>query len=179
MTRQEFLDDVTTFDELNSFCIDIGYDLQEDGAYSEEEYDDYIDEEVYETARENDWRYLREWLSNLPDGYDFYFRDDWGEWEGRSCREIDDLKENVLEYADENDLFDVEDEEVEEYIEEYIEADVEEEPEDDDFGEVEDCDMSDFIWAGNAALRELQEQSEKEEAYANQTLMGVLSQLVS
>ena len=38
MTRQEFLDDVTTFDELHSFCIDIGYDLQEDGAYSEEEY---------------------------------------------------------------------------------------------------------------------------------------------
>ena len=45
--------------------------------------------------------------------------------------------------------------------------------------DIDDCDMSDFIWAGNAALRKLQEQSEEEEAYANQTLMGVLSQLVS
>lgn len=180
MTRQKFLDDVTSFDELHSFCIDIGYDLQEDGAYSEDEYDEYINEEAYEIARENDWRDLRGWLSELPDGYDFYVKDAWGDWGGRSSRNIDDLKENVLEYADENDLFDVDDEEVEEeYAEEYIEADVEEEPEEDDFEDVEDCDMSDFIWAGNAALRELQEQSEKEEAYANQTLMGVLSQLVS
>lgn len=174
MTRQEFIDDVTTFDELHSFCIDIEYDLQEDGAYSEDEYDEYINEEAYEIARENDWRDLRGWLSELPDGYDFYVKDAWEDWGGRSCREIDDLKESVLEYADQNDLFDVEEEEPEEYIEEGAE-----EPEEDDFEDVEDCDMSDFIWAGNAALRELQEQSEKEEAYANQTLMGVLSQLVS
>lgn len=174
MTRQEFIDDVTTFDELHSFCIDIEYDLQEDGAYSEDEYDEYINEEAYEIARENDWRDLRGWLSELPDGYDFYVKDAWEDWGGRSYREIDDLKESVLEYADQNDLFDVEEEEPEEYIEEGAE-----EPEEDDFEDVEDCDMSDFIWAGNAALRELQEQSEKEEAYANQTLMGVLSQLVS
>ena len=179
MTRQEFLDDVTTFDELHSFCIDIGYDLQEHGAYSEEEYNDYIEEDIYDAVRDNSWREMRNWLSSLPDGYDFYFRDDWGEWEGRSYEDIDDLKESVLEYADENDFFDIEDEDVEEeYVEETAEEEVEEEPED-DLEDIDACDMSDFIWAGNAALRELQEQSEKEEAYANQTLMGVLSQLVS
>lgn len=176
MTRQEFLDDVTTFDDLQSFCIDIEYDLQEDGAYSEEEYNDYIEEDVYDVVRNNSWRGTRDWLSSLPDGYDFYFRDEWGEWTGRSYREIDDLKESVLEYADENDLFDIEDEDVEE---EYVEEMAGEEPEENDLEDIDDCDMSDFIWAGNAALRELQEQSEEEEAYANQTLMGVLSQLVS
>ena len=113
MTRQEFLDDVTTFDELHSFCIDIGYDLQEDGAYSEEEYNDYIEEDVYDAVRDNSWRETRDWLSSLPDGYDFYLRDGWGEWVGRSYEDIDDLKERVLEYADENDLFDIEDEDVE------------------------------------------------------------------
>lgn len=175
MTRQEFLDNVTTFDELHSFCIDIGYDLQEEGVFSEEEYDVYIEDELYEFVRNNDWRDTRSWLSSLPDEYDFYIRDDWGEWTGRFSGDIDDLKDNVLQFAEENGFFDAE--EAEEYIEEY--ADVEDELEEDDFEDVEDCDMGDFIWAGNAALRELQEQSEKEEAYANQTLMGVLSQLVS
>ena len=179
MTRQEFLDNVTTFDELQEFCSDVDYYLQEDGAYSAGEYDDYIDNELYELAREEPWRDIRSWLSNLPDGYDYYFRDDWGDWEGRSYRDIYDLKQRVLAYADENDLFDVEDEETEEYVEEYDEADSEEEPEEDDFEDVEDCDMSDFIWAGNAALRELQEQSQKEESYIDQEMLGMLPQLVS
>ena len=171
MTRQEFLDNVTTFDELQEFCSDVDYYLQEDGAYSAEEYDDYIDNELYELAREEPWRDIRSWLSNLPDGYDYYFRDDWGDWEGRSYRDIYDLKERVLAYADGNDLFDPEEEETVE--------DSDEEPEEDGFEEVEDCDVSDFIWAGNAALRELQEQSEKEESYIDQEMLGMLPQLVS
>lgn len=173
MTRQEFLDDITSFDQLRDFCYDIDYDLWEDGAYSEDEYDDRIDDDLCELVRHGAWREVRDYLTELPDGYDFYFRDEYNEWLGRSSDDIDDLKDRVYEYAMDNELFDSEDEEDEEEEEEAPDEDAE----DDDSSEIEECDIDAFIWGARSALEQLRDQSEKEEAYANQVLSEVLSQL--
>lgn len=122
MTRQEFIDDVCDFQQLVDFANEFEYEF--DDIYSEESYDDMINEEL--TENDQCWQDVRDWLQNLPDGYDFYIRDRWGDWEGRSSDDIDDLKAEFLNWADDDGgVFDEEYEE-EEAEEEELEA---EEPE--------------------------------------------------
>lgn len=114
MTRQEFIDDVEDIEQLLSVADDFNYEF--DDVYSEEQYDDEINDQL----RNGDglWKDVKDWLNNLPDGYDFYVKDRWGDWEGRGYGEIDDLKERFLEWADEDgEVFDEEDDG--EYNEEY------------------------------------------------------------
>ena len=104
MTRQEFIDDVESLDQLLSVAADFDYEF--DDVYSEDQYDDEINDQL-----RNDDGYWK-------DGYDFYVKDRWGDWEGRGYEEIDDLKERFLSWADEyGEVFDEEDDE--EYDEEY------------------------------------------------------------
>lgn len=176
MTRQEFLDDVTTFDELQDFCSDIDYDLRENGAYSEEEYDDYTNEVMADYARNNGWRDVRDFLDGFPDAGDWFYQDRWGDFEGMSYDDIEEIKDIVYQYAVDNDLFDEDDEEEAEGTEEADEEqpDPDDPEEDDDSDELEECNMDEFIWSGSAALKELRDQSEREEKYTEQALYGIL-----
>lgn len=160
MTRQEFIDTVDDIDELLDFCSDIGYELE--GVYGEEERDDYINNQVHDMVREYNWEEIRDLLDGIPTGYYFYYMDRWGDWNGRDSDDIDDLKQEVLEYADENELFDPEDEEEEHPEDETEEEDV------DDFDEVDDepvelgCDMNDFLTSGNDVMQAIRDRADAE-----------------
>lgn len=105
MTRQEFIDDLCDFDQLRDFADTFGYEFED--AYTQEQYDIEVDNQVREGGLS--WQDIRDYLRNLPDGYDFYIRDRWGDWEGRYSDDIDDLKEAFLNWADdEDDVFDPE-----------------------------------------------------------------------
>ena len=114
MTRQEFIDEVENIDQLLSVAAD--YDYEFDDVYTEDQYDDEINDQLRND--DGSWKDVRDWLNNLPDGSDFYVQDRCGEWEGRGYEEIDDLKEQFLNWADEDgEVFEEDDDE--EYDEEY------------------------------------------------------------
>lgn len=79
MTRQEFIDDVTTWSELIDFCYDEGIDYCDD-VHPEDSYNDCINERLRENVNDDDWRGILTWLEDLPQNYDYYIEDDYGEW---------------------------------------------------------------------------------------------------
>ena len=71
MTRQEFIDDVTTWGELLNFCSYEDCDLCED-IVDPGYVDEYVNDSLGAWARDNDWRSLLGSLNNVADnsGYD-------------------------------------------------------------------------------------------------------------
>lgn len=106
MTRQEFCEQITTMSELIDFCNDNGCGICDD-IYDEYSYNDYVNDEVVNWSE--DWQSLRDHLSNFPDGYDYYRRDDWGEFHGIDESGLDDLISDVIDWGDDNDIWDNED----------------------------------------------------------------------
>lgn len=112
MTRQEFIDDVTYWSDLIDFCCNEGISFCEN-VYNEEGFDDYIGDELEERARNYDWHDIRSWLNDLPDRYEYYIRNDNGEWYPADDDDFDSMKEDVLNYMDGGDYWDEYDEEEE------------------------------------------------------------------
>lgn len=110
MTRQEFIDKIDTYSELMDVTGDANYYF--DDVYDSDAYDDYI----YDVARDfnGGWTEIRDFLDSLPEGYDYYIRDDCGEWSGYYDDDIDYLKDCFLGWADDNEWFDPEETEEEE-----------------------------------------------------------------
>ena len=130
MTREDFIDGVTTWDELNDFCCeyDCGY---LDDVYDDVGIDDYLDRVIEDWARNLSWSQLRDKLNDIPTGGYWYRIDDYDD-----IIELDDIdfeayKSDVLSWADDRCVWDEEDDEDEEYIE-----DEEENTEDDEDDEV-------------------------------------------
>lgn len=109
MTRQEFLDEITTWYDLIEWCNNHMCSYCDD-IYSDEARDEYIDEALVDMARNNNWYELRDILSNLATGHDYWCRDEYGDWHGVDD-EFDEYFNDVLEWADENGEFDEEEEE--------------------------------------------------------------------
>ena len=137
MTRQEFIDDVLDFQQLVDFASEFGYEF-------DESYDDVINDEL--TENDQGWQDVKDWLNSLPDGYDFYIRDRWGDWEGRSSDDIDDLKEEFLNWADDDGgVFDEEYEEEEAEEEEAEEEELEEEETEEESAPETDFTLDDLL----------------------------------
>jgi len=104
MTRQEFIDTDWTWWDLYEWCNDQPRCDVFENIYSQEGYDDAINEDVSDNG--DNWQNIRDWLYNLPDGYDFYRYDDWGEWHGLDDSDLDDVVTEALTWGDENDVWD-------------------------------------------------------------------------
>lgn len=153
MTRQEFIDDVNSWSELINFCNEYGCDECSD-VYDESQRDESIDNSLEERARDcNEWRELYSYLNAIPSGYDYYSYDyDYDEWKGLDDDDFDDYKDEVLDWADDNDIFE------EEYTEEYEDADDEcEEDVEEDELEDEDISLGELFNTCNNTLQELNE----------------------
>lgn len=109
MTRQEFLDEITDWYDLIEWCNNHGCSYCDD-IYSDEARDEDINDNLVNMARENDWYDLRDILRGLPTGYDYWRKDEYGDWHGVDDK-LDEYFNNVLEWADENGEFDEEEEE--------------------------------------------------------------------
>lgn len=109
MTRQEFIDDVTTFWELRDFCEEQGCEICDD-IYDEDSYNEYIDECTYDWVRNESWQDLLNILEGLPSGFDYYRRDSYGDWEGLYDNDLEDYKNEVLSWVDEYGEWDEDDE---------------------------------------------------------------------
>ena len=104
MTRDEFINDVRDIDDLQDFCDEIGCSTLE-GVYSPDYYDEWIEDQLVDLARNNTWRDLYGILSNFDDdaGYDFYMSDEYGDLKPI---EFEDIKDQVLDWADYNAAWD-------------------------------------------------------------------------
>lgn len=155
MTRNEFLEDVTTFSDLKDFCYNENCSILED-VYDEEGRDDYINECLMDWAREDSWQDLYGRLDNIPTGYDWYRYDDYGDWCGLDDGDFEEYKGDVLEWADDNGVWDDDEEED-------VEEDCfEDEPEDDEPApEEEDFSVGDLIGMCVVALGVIQGEDER------------------
>ena len=97
MTRDEFIQNVTTWSELRSFCYDYECSVCSE-VYSQDELDDYFNERLVDMARDaSDWSDLLESLEDIPTGASYYIRDDDGDFSEADESDFDDLKDEVLE----------------------------------------------------------------------------------
>lgn len=157
MTRNEFIENVTSFSELIDFCSETGSEICDDLYYYEDLNDAILDDIRYDPS--SDWCSLRDFLNSIPESPYWYVRNGWLDYEG-----VDDLfedyKRRVLEEADCDGDFDPDpDDEDEEYPEEEAPAE-----QDDNFTEfpVEDLShvMADSFAVSVVVIHRRQEQED-------------------
>lgn len=107
MTRQEFIDSVNSFYDLIDFCNDYGCDICED-IVDDDTMDDYINEEIGDFY--GSWRELRDLLSDIPTGYEYYRRDGRLDYVWMDNNDFESYKDDVLSWADDAEVFETEEE---------------------------------------------------------------------
>lgn len=111
MTRSEFIDEINDWWELIDFCSDNGCSYCDD-VYSDDARDDFINECLVDMARNaNNWSSLLDTLNEITTGYDYYVHTDYGEWNGLDDGDFIGYKNDVLEWADNQDIWDDDEEE--------------------------------------------------------------------
>ena len=159
MTRQEFIDNVETWDELKDFCYDVNCDYC-DEVYSADSRDDCINEDLADMARNADsWQELLGQLQDIETGWDYYIHGDYGVWSGTEDGDdiFGDYKDDVLEWMDNNDYWDEDDEEEE--VEEEPAPD-DEDPEDEEPVEEEDVSIAELFTTCNSKLQKIDADTE-------------------
>lgn len=125
MKRSEFIEQYDNLADCLSFAYNESIECITDHMYTSEAYDDYVWDEIHEW---NDgWESLGDYLSNLPNGYEFYWIDDWGDVTGMDDYDwLNDVKNDILDAMD--GLWDPEDEDEEEIDEAFIDDVEDDEP---------------------------------------------------
>ena len=102
MTRREFINDVQYWSDLLDFCSDEGCDYCED-VYSSDQWNDWIDDNMYDWARNNGWREILRILQDYDEltGYDYYRKDEYGDWYGLDDNDFESYKNSLLTILEE------------------------------------------------------------------------------
>lgn len=115
MTREEFIDAAHNdwdWDELIDFCNECGCDDYIDDVWTADSYAEEIEQEISDRLNDENWREIRDWLDDLPDGCNYYIRDDYdGMWRGADSDDYDEKCSAVLEWCDDNDIWEYDEEE--------------------------------------------------------------------
>lgn len=107
MTRNYFLDYVTEWGELIELCREYDCYICED-IINEDELDDYVGSDICNT--DYGWRSIRDFLSGIPTGYDYYRSDGTFDYVGLDNSDFEDYKNRVLDWMDEYGIWDAEEE---------------------------------------------------------------------
>jgi len=124
MTRSYFVDYVTGWYELLDLCSDEGCNVCED-IIDDDQLDEWVESDIQNGSY--NWRELRDFLYDIPTGYDYYRCDGSFDYVGMDDDDFEDYKERVLDWMDENGEWDDEEDEEEEKSF-YPELEPEEEP---------------------------------------------------
>lgn len=120
MRREEYINEINDMSSLYDFLINEELYDYYDGLFDQEGLDDWLNEEFLEDLRYNNWRDVYSRMSDVPDGYDWY-RVDGGDVYGIDYDDFENLKQEVLEHCDSNEMWDDEEDEDEDSAELYIE----------------------------------------------------------
>ena len=145
MTRGEFINDIQYWSELIDFCWEINCYICED-IYDSEARDDYIDEDLSYIIDGATWRSVLDTLQDYErdSGYDYYYRDECGTFHGLDDDDFENYKNDVLDWADNREVWDEEEEEEDPEL--YVN------PEDKIPVEAEDVSMDELFASGISAL---------------------------
>lgn len=107
MYRQEFIDNIEDVSDFLNFCFDNNYDGHAECIYSDEARDEYINDWLSETVGYDAWYDIKDTLNSLADQgtYDYWRRDDYGDWVGIDDSEFEYMKNELLEYLDNDGFF--------------------------------------------------------------------------
>lgn len=151
MTRQEFIDDVTSFGDLLSFCYDNDCTHICEDVVDSEYRDEYINDSLVDWARNDTWTELKDRLDELYNdtGYNYYIYDEYyGEYKGvdDDGDEFETYKRDVLEWMDDHEYWDDDGEEDEEEEDEPVASQdsYDDEGEEEPIPE-EDCSFADLV----------------------------------
>ncbi len=157
MTRNYFLDYIDEFDGLKDLCREHDCDIC-DGIIDSRQFDEYVDDDISEALPYHNWQEIRDMLNGIPYGYDYYRVDGSFDYSGLDSYDFESYKQEVLEWMDENGLWDYEaDEEEDENDSEEVEVLEPEEPE----VEEEDFTVSDLMSMCGAELLSINRASEQ------------------
>lgn len=154
MTRSYFLDCVTEWGELIELCREYDCDICED-IIDDDGLNEYVDSDISNT--DYGWRSIRDLLADIPTGYDYYRCDGSFDYVGLDDSDFEDYKSRVLDWMDEDDLWESEedDDEDEDFDPDYDffspGEDPEPEPEEPSV-EAEDFTVSDLMCMCSAEL---------------------------
>ena len=115
MTRTDFIDDVTTTYDLIDFCVendiaDFVCDIVDD-----DEKDSRIDDYLRENAGGRDnWREVYDILDDIPTGYEYYRYNGVDDIRIFDSYDFEALKDEVLQYCDTHDIFEEDEDDVDE-----------------------------------------------------------------
>ena len=137
MTRNEFLENVTTWYELLEFCSDNGCRIC-DHIISDDDRDNEIDNDIEDAIRNDRWYDIKGYLEEIPTGYSYYCRNSTFDYDGMDDGDFDEYKNDVLDWADQDgDVWDEDPEESGDYDvfaeQPNNDEDVEPAPEEEDF----------------------------------------------
>lgn len=105
MTRSYFLRYVTEWYELIELCQEQDCDICED-IIDEDGLNEYVDSDISNT--DYGWRRIRDFLDEIPTGYDYYRCDGTFDYVGLDAADFEDYKNRVLDWMDEDDLWEPE-----------------------------------------------------------------------
>lgn len=167
MTRHEFIEDVGYWYELINFCYDYGCPCC-DSIYDDDQKDEYFNDNLVEMARNADsWQDMLRELEDIPDGDDYYICDDYEDWQGVSDSDFGEYKDDVLQWADEHEVWDADDEEEDVLEEEYEANETSDEDEDDETLE-EGCSLGELFSSSATKLQTIETEAEREREQAEQ-----------
>ena len=108
MTRTEFIDDIQCWDDLLDFCS--GYDCNVCAdIIPYNSLNSNLGEDFTMCGDEYDWDDIRDWLNNIDDNANYYYRNGCFEYESVDDQ-FESYKDDVLEWGDEGDIWDPEQE---------------------------------------------------------------------
>ena len=155
MTRAEFLNNITVWEELKDFCRDWECEYCDD-IFDEYDRDREINEDIDEYCGDYGWDELRDFLNGIPTGYDYYRRNSAFDWDGADDDMFESYKYDVCEWADNGGVWDDNSEEEDDLFE-FEEDDSFTEDPDESPIEDEDFSVGDLIGMCSVAFVTIQE----------------------
>lgn len=165
MTRQEFIEGVTTWGELLDFCYDNDSNICED-IVSSDTMDDEIENDLREEVGNRSWRDIRVLLCDIDTDYDFFRKDgilDYYPLDNHG--DFDEYKDTVLDWMDDNGYWDDDEDDEEEYFDgvPYEEPPASEE-EDEPAAEDEDFSIGELMGMCSVQFLDIQRTASRQKA---------------
>lgn len=156
MTRSYFWDYVTDWGELIELCRDYQCNICED-IIDDDQLDEYVMDDI--SNSDQSWQGIRDSLGNIPTGYDYYRYDGTFDYVGLDDSDFEDYKSRVLDWMDEDSMWDAEEDDEDEV--DFVSPGPEPEPEDLPVEE-EDFSVSELMCMCSAELVTIRQATEQQ-----------------
>lgn len=168
--RLDFINNVTDWRDIIEFCVNNDLDFHTN-IYNNDELNDYIEDNLEELARDYYWTEVLDVLQNIPQGLDFYIKeeDSFMEFSPARQSDFDLIKNEILEYMDDINGWDEDEQEPDVSEESNQESENQEE-----FNINTDISIDDFLISNVNDFQKIMQDKQQEE----DEIIDELSQIV-